>query len=237
MCFSLSKGARREVIKNTVFAGWESAVRIRDSWILARRLKQSRYLTSWLGVCSCAPKRSKSAVLDATMCKSMVRIESLSASSPRAILESARSLFLAYGEFLRLSGEHPGFRFDRLQQEALDLPAAYETNNGAVLVAVAEDLSVGCIAFREFREYSEPDCCEIKRLFVLPAYRGSAIGSRLAMPALELAGQKGYKSAYLDTEPLVMTAAHRTYLKVGFVEYDRRGAGPASVSFLCKSPI
>jgi hypothetical protein len=59
----------------------------------------------------------------------------------------------------------------------------------------------------------------------------------LATAALELAGRKGYKSAYLDTEPLVMEAAHRTYLKAGFVEYDGRGAGPASVSFLRKSLI
>ena len=174
---------------------------------------------------------------NATMCRSMVRIESLTASSPRAILESARSLFRAYGDFLRVSGEHPGFRFDRLQEEALDLPAAYEANNGAVLVAVAEELSIGCIAFREFRECAEQDCCEIKRLFVLPAYRGSAIGVRLAIAALELAGWRGYQFAYLDTEPLAMAAAHRTYLKVGFVEYDRRGAGPSSVSFLRKSLV
>jgi len=167
----------------------------------------------------------------------MVRIEWLSPSSSPAILDSARSLFLAYGDFLRGSGEHPGFRFDRLEQEAVDLPAAYEANHGAVLVAVVDDLSVGCIAFREFRGCAEQDCCEVKRLFVLPEYRGSAIGLQLATAALELAGRKGYKSAYLDTEPLVMEAAHRTYLKAGFVEYDRRGAGPASVSFLRKSLI
>jgi hypothetical protein len=100
---------------------------------------------------------------------------------------------------------------------------------------VAEELSIGCIAFREFRECAEQDCCEIKRLFVLPAYRGSAIGVQLAIAALELAGRRGYQFAYLDTEPLAMAAAHRTYLKVGFVEYDRRGAGPLSVSFLRKS--
>ena len=177
------------------------------------------------------------AFLDAIMCRSMVRIESVSSSSSPAILDSARSLFLAYGDFLRSSGEHAGFRFDRLEQEAHDLPEAYEASNGAVLVAVAEGLSVGCIAFREFRGCVEKDCCEIKRLFVLPEYRGSAIGLRLATAALELAVRKGYQFAYLDTEPIVMEAAHRTYLKVGFVEYDRRRAGPASVSFLRKPLI
>ena len=167
----------------------------------------------------------------------MVRIKPLSPSSPPAILESARSLFLAYGDFLRASGEHLGFRFDRLEQEAHDLPAAYEADNGAVLVAAKGDSSIGCIAFRAFRGCAEEGCCEVKRLFVLPEYRGSGIGLRLATAALELAGGKGYRCAYLDTEPVVMPAAHRTYLKVGFVEYDRRGAGPASVSFLRKSLI
>ena len=100
-----------------------------------------------------------------------------------------------------------------------------------------QGLSVGCIAFREFRGCVEKDCCEIKRLFVLPAYRGSAIGVQLAIAALELAGRRGYQFAYLDTEPLAMAAAHRTYLKVGFVEYDRHGVGPLSVSFLRKSLV
>ena len=139
------------------------------------------------------------------------------------------------GEFLRGSGEHTGFRFDRLEQEARDLPAAYEADNGAVLVATEGDSSIGCIAFRAFRGCAEEGCCEIKRLFVLSEYRGLGIGHRLASAALELAAGKGYRCAYLDTEPLLMPAAHRTYLKVGFVEYDRRGAGPASVSFLRKS--
>ena len=164
----------------------------------------------------------------------MVRIEPLSPSSPLALLESARSLFLAYGDFLRSSGEHPGFSFDRLRQEAHDLPAVYEGGNGAVVVAGVEGSSIGCIGFRAC---AEEDCCEVKRLFVLPEYRGSGIGLRLAMAALELARLKGYKFACLDTEPLTMVAAHRTYLNIAFVEYDRRGAGPASVSFLRKSLI
>ncbi len=167
----------------------------------------------------------------------MVLIKPLSPLSPPAILESARSLFLAYGDFLRGSGEHPSFRFDRLEQEANDLPAAYEENNGVVLVAAEGDSIIGCIAFRAFRGCAEEGCCEIKRLFVLPEYRGLGIGLRLSAAALELAGGKGYRCAYLDTEPVVMRAAHRTYLKVGFVEYDRHGAGPASVSFLRKSLV
>jgi carbonic anhydrase len=142
---------------------------------------------------------------------------------------------LAYGDFLRGSGEHNGFRFDLLQREALDLRAAYAATNGAVLVAVVEGFSIGCIAFREYPGCVEQDRCEIKRLFVLPEYRGCGIGLRLATAALERAHLKGYRFAYLDTEPIVMAAAHCMYLKLGFVEYDSRGAGIGSVSYLRKS--
>lgn len=167
----------------------------------------------------------------------MVFIECLSSSSSPTVVESARALFLAYGDFLRSSGEHHGFRFDRLQSEALDLPAAYAATNGAVLVAAVEGRSIGCVAFRRYLECVEENCCEIKRLFVPPEYRGRGIGQRLAAAALQHARLKGYQFAYLDTEPLVMSAAHRMYLKLGFVEYDSRGAGIASVSFLRKSLI
>ena len=123
----------------------------------------------------------------------MVCTESLSSSSSPTVLESARALFLAYGDFLRSSGEHDGFRFDRLKQEALDLPGAYVSTNGAVLVAVVEGFRIGCIAFREFPGCAALDRCEIKRPFVIPECRGGGIGLRLATAALERARLKGYR--------------------------------------------
>lgn len=110
------------------------------------------------------------------MCAPAVRIESPESSSSPKHIDSARNLFLAYGDFLRSSGGHDGFSFDRLEREALDLPAAYSFANGAVLVALAEGLAIGCIAFRPFPACVDHCCCEIKRLFVLPEYRGCGIG-------------------------------------------------------------
>lgn len=52
---------------------------------------------------------------------------------------------------------------------------------------------------------------------------------------MDKAREKGYRFAYLDTEPGVMAVAHRMYLRLGFVEYDSRDTGKASVSFLRKS--
>lgn len=88
-------------------------------------------------------------------------------------------MFKAYGEFVRNTGNHPGFRFDRLDQEILELPDAYSTRNGEVLLAMRRCEVVGCIAYRAVPTPPSPRTCEIKRLFVLSEQRAHGIGSSL----------------------------------------------------------
>jgi hypothetical protein len=88
-------------------------------------------------------------------------------------------MFKAYGEFVRNTGNHPGFRFDRLDQEILELPDAYSTRNGEVLLAMRRSEVVGCIAYRAVPTPPSPRTCEIKRLFVLSEQRAHGIGSSL----------------------------------------------------------
>jgi len=115
----------------------------------------------------------------------MVSIEAVGANSSSTLLDAARELFSAYADFLLCTGHHPDFNFDRLLQEASELPAPYAAANGAVLVAIVDGLSVGCIAFRAHPARGNENACEIKRLFVLPEYRGSSIGFRVALAALD----------------------------------------------------
>ena len=167
----------------------------------------------------------------------MVSIEPLTSFSPQTLLRSAQALLLAYGDFLRSAGDHDGFRYDRLEQEARDLPAAFAANNGELLVAVSEGLTVGCIAYRALTASIDENCCEIKRLFVRPEHRACGIGRSLVMAALDHARANGYRFAYLDTEPGAMPVAHHTYLALGFVEYDRRSSATGPVSVLRKPLI
>ena len=154
-------------------------------------------------------------------------------ASPLILVESARAMFKAYGEFVRNSGNHPGFRFDRLDQEILELPGAYSTRNGEVLLAMRGSEVVGCIAYRAVPAAPNPRTCEIKRLFMLPEQRGHGIGSSLVSTCIDRARARGYQLACLDTEPETMAAAHHTYLKLGFVEYERRhSATEGPVAFL-----
>jgi putative acetyltransferase len=164
----------------------------------------------------------------------MVSIEPLTPASSPAILQSARYLLAAYGDFIRATGAPEGFNHERLEQEARDLPATYIAQNGELLVAIFEGLPVGCIAYRAFPNSLDEHCCEIKRLFVQPAHRALGIGRSLVIAALDRARANGYRFAYLDTEPNTMRTAHHTYLELGFVEYDARSSATGSLSFLRK---
>src|SRR5215472_15586606 len=126
----------------------------------------------------------------------MITIEALDRSSDLRLLDAARELFRAYGEFLRAEGGHCWFNYEKLQQEILDMPLSFTSKNGAVLLAVVGEVAIGCIAFREMPDCAERDCCEIKRLFVLPGNRGLGAGWRLASAALDQARAKGYRAAY-----------------------------------------
>jgi GNAT superfamily N-acetyltransferase len=165
----------------------------------------------------------------------MVSIEPLTGSSPPTVLRSAQALLLAYGDFLRGAGDHDGFRYDRLEQEARDLPAAFAA--GELLLAISEGLAGGCIAYRALAPCVDENCCEIKRLFVQPEHRARGIGRSLVMAALDHARANGYRFAYLDTEPSIVRVAHHTYLELGFVEYDRRSSATGPVSVLRKPLI
>jgi ribosomal protein S18 acetylase RimI-like enzyme len=167
----------------------------------------------------------------------MICIVPLEDSSPLTLVQSARAMFKAYGEFVRNTGNHPGFRFDRLDQEILELPDAYSTRNGEVLLAMRGSEVLGCIAYRAVPTPQNPRTCEIKRLCVFPEQRAHGIGNSLVSTCIDRARARGYRVACLDTEPETMAAGHRTYLRLGFVEYERRySATEGPVAFL-KRPL
>lgn len=61
--------------------------------------------------------------------------------------------------------------------------------------------------------------------------------SGTASTCIDRARAKGYQVACLDTEPETMAAAHHTYLRLGFVEYERLySATEGPVAFL-KMPL
>lgn len=70
---------------------------------------------------------------------------------------------------------------------------------------------VGCIALRKLEE----GVCEVKRLYVRPAYRGNKLGQWLVSHIMRTAVDLGYKRVMLDSLER-LPAAGRLYQSMGF---------------------
>ena len=139
------------------------------------------------------------------------------ANTPEDI-EHARSLFEEYATGLGFS-----LCFQNFDQELKNLPGDYAPPDGRLLLAAEDDQLAGCIALRKL----EPGVCEMKRLFLRPAYRGRGLGRLLVESLISEARNLGYTRMRLDTIPGKMDAAIALYHSFGFVEI-----GP-----YCENPV
>jgi GNAT superfamily N-acetyltransferase len=162
----------------------------------------------------------------------MLEILSVAPGSP--LVDPARHLFAAYRDFLETIASTHCFDFPRYLEEIAMLPAPYTAANGELLLALADTVPAGCIAFRHAAR--EPaTTCEIKRLFVTPAYRKQGIAHNLIAEAMRRAHARGYTRAILDTDIVSMPAAHATYRALGFTEYTPPGTHAPTLRFLERS--
>ena len=128
------------------------------------------------------------------------------ATSPTDIA-TARTLFQEYADDLGIDLCFQGFA-----KELAQLPGSYAPPHGRLLIAWVDDVAAGCVALRRFSE----SICEMKRLFVRPAFRGRGIGKELVNALIREASQIGYTTMCLDTLP-TLTAATQLYESAGFV--------------------
>jgi len=125
-------------------------------------------------------------------------------------MDQIRNLFLEYEAFLNVDLCFQGF-----QKELSDLPGDYGPPDGSLLLAMEGQQAFGCGALRKL--YA--DTCEMKRLYLKSAYRGSGIGKALVRKLIEEARHKGYAAILLDTLDNLKTAMG-IYESLGFVRIE-----------------
>jgi putative acetyltransferase len=128
-------------------------------------------------------------------------------------LLQARNLFREYASTLGVEECLEDF-----ERELVSLPGLYAPPGGRLLLGMQESAegpgeAIGCAALRGL----EPDACEMKRLYVRPAFRGNGAGLELVRSLIAEARSIGYKRMLLDTLP-TMREAHLLYRRLGFRE-------------------
>lgn len=131
-----------------------------------------------------------------------------------ADLEQVRRLFLDYARSLGFSLCFQGF-----DEELATLPGKYAEPKGTILLAEADSQAIGVVALRPLAvdRYNPPGTCEMKRLYVDPAWRGRALGRTLTQAIIDAARERGYRRMHLDTIESMSTAI-ALYRALGFRE-------------------
>lgn len=107
--------------------------------------------------------------------------------------------------------------FQGFEAELAALPGAYAPPGGLMLLATVDGAVAGSGAFRPLPDAYYPNACEMKRLFVRPAFRRFGLGRMIAQALMERAAEAGYSRMLLDTLDDI-AAARGLYESLGFVE-------------------
>lgn len=134
-----------------------------------------------------------------------------------AQINAVRSLLQAFVLWHRTTHVEDRALIDRyFDEKAFDdelrsLPGAYAPPKGALLVAYVENSPAGCVALHDLGD----GICEMKRMFVPPAFQRRGIGQLLADRILAEARTAGYRTMRLDTSRR-QHAAIALYERIGF---------------------
>lgn len=140
-----------------------------------------------------------------------VEVQLLSPQSPEW-LEATRDIFRDYAASLAID-----LCFQDFDSELANLPGEYAPPQGHLLLAVVDGQVAGCGALRPLPESDHANACEMKRLFVRPAFRRFGLGRQLVQALLDEARRAGYSVVLLDTLD-DMEAARELYASLGFQE-------------------
>ncbi len=130
-----------------------------------------------------------------------------------AIIREVMSTFGASG---------PGYSSSDPEVDAMS--AAYDGARAAYFVLENEGRVIGCGGIAPLPD-SDPDVCELRKMYLLPVARGRGLGKQMLTRCLEAARSRGYRRCYLETLA-GMDAAQQLYQQAGF----RKLCGPLGSS-------
>lgn len=139
-----------------------------------------------------------------------------------------------FTEYTRMLVSHdPSFQIyldiQHYEDEIRDLEAKYGQPEGRLYLALWDGETAGCIALRKL----DDGCCEMKRLYVRPAFRGHRIGDALVDRVIRDAKAIGYRTMLLDTLPFLESAIHM-YRKRGFYEIPCYNDSPVETTIFMR---
>lgn len=153
----------------------------------------------------------------------MAEILSVGADGQR--LETFETLIREYQAWLPAD-----LRVPNLEEEIEELNERYGA--GDLLLAYEGGRAAGCVVLSR----RDAATAEIKRLYVVPAARGTGIGRALVNAAIERAREAGLRRVVLDTHRSRLEAAYGLYRALGFEECEAYGeADYACPTFLALS--
>lgn len=148
-----------------------------------------------------------------------------------AMFDVTRHIFREYADSLGID-----LCFQNFDDELRTLPGAYAPPGGHLVLAFVDGELAGCGAFRGLTDVDYANACEMKRLYVRPAFRRFGIGRLLAQTLLDEARRAGYSATLLDTLD-DMEAARGLYTSLGFEEIPPYYYSPIAGSHYLKAEL
>lgn len=116
------------------------------------------------------------------------------------------TLFREYADFIGVD-----LTFQNFEKELGHIEDIYFPPNGALLLAKWDGKPAGCVGLKKIDDRR----CEMKRLYVRPAYQGKGVGKALCLKIITKGQQLGYSEMLLDTLAS-MQNARALYQSLGF---------------------
>ena len=128
------------------------------------------------------------------------------------LIDPAREILGEYAHSLNVD-----LCFQNFEAELAGLPGEYAAPSGQLLLAYVDGALAGCGGFRALADVDYANACEMKRLYVRPAFRRFGLGRLLAQALLDEARRAGHSVMLLDTLD-DMESARELYTTLGFEE-------------------